>query len=159
MCDTKHDIVDTEFRVISRSLWAGWMDQLQNEGDRIAFTLNLAAGGGLLLGFMHPAFLLSAVPTTAAALASVEHKHYSVFGIAVVALLATSGCRQQVAAPTLDRAMLAGEKGKTPEEVQASIRAATRYQDPRRGWKPNGIDIQGGQVMPKARSEADNAAR
>ena len=163
MCDTKHDIVDAEFRVISRSLWAGWMAQLQNQGDRIAFTLNLAAVlvclGGLLLGFMHLAFLLSAALATAAALASVEYKHYSLFGIALVALLATSGCSQQVAAPTRDRAMLAGEKAKTPEEVQASIRAATRYQDPRRGWKPNGIDIQGGQVMPKARSEADNAAR
>ena len=163
MCDTNHDIVDAEFRVISRPLWAGWMAQLQNEGDRIAFTLNLAAGlvclGGLLLGFMHLAFLLSAVLATAAALASVEYKHYSLFGIAVVALLATSGCSQEVAAPMRDRAIRAGAKAKTPDEVRASIRTATRYQDPRRGWKPKGIDIHGGQVRPKARSEADNAAR
>lgn len=160
MRNTEKDVIDAEFRVISRSLWAGWMAQLPHKNDRIAFILCLAAPltviGAVLTGFPYLAFLFSSLLATAAALVSTEYKRFSILGGAVVALLATSGCSKELAAHAPERVVLASEEAEMPAEAQANIRAATKYRDPREGYTPKGIDIQGGQVKLQDDREVDH---
>ncbi|MDG2517373.1 hypothetical protein [Lysobacter soli] len=158
-CDI--DIIDAEFRVIGRSCWAGWMAH-PNKRDRSAFVCSviapLAVLGGLLLGFIHFAFLAAVLIVTVGCLVSTEWQRYGVLGLVVASLLATSGCSQETT-PEPPRATLASEQqAKSPEEVQASIREATKYRDPREGVMPKGIDILSGEVKAKDDKDATHEA-
>lgn len=159
-CDI--DIIDAEFRVIGRLRWAGWMAQFPNKRDRFAFVCSVIAPlvvlGGVLLGFIHFAFLAAVLVVTVGCLVSTEWQRYGVLGLVVASLLATSGCSQETTSEP-PRATLASEQEiKSPEEVQASIREATKYCDPREGLKPKRIDILSGDVKAKDDREATHEA-
>ena len=70
------DIIDAEFRVISRSRWADWMAQFPNKRDRLAFVCTvmapLALLGGLVMGFLHFAFLGAVLICTVGCLVSTQ---------------------------------------------------------------------------------------
>ncbi|RDY66719.1 hypothetical protein DX912_11380 [Lysobacter soli] len=160
-CDI--DIIDAEFRVIGRPRWAGWMAQFPNKRDRFAFVCSviapLAVLGGVLLGFVHFAFLAAVVIVTVGCLVSTEWQRYGALGLMVASLLATIGCSQETTHEP-PRATLASEQqAKSTEEAQASIREATRYRDPREGLKPKGIDILSGEVNAKGDKDATHEAR
>jgi hypothetical protein len=160
-CDI--DIIDAEFRVIGRSRWACWMAQFPNKRDRFAFVCSviapLAVLGGMLLGFIHFAFLAAVLIVTVGCLVSTEWQRYGLLGLVVASLLATSGCSQETM-PEPPRATPASEQqAKSPDELQASIREATKYRDPREGLKPQGIDILSGEVKAKDDKDATNEAR
>ncbi len=156
---SSHDIeiIDADFRVIGRPRWAGWLAQFPNNCDRFAFGCSvmapLALLGGLMLGFFNIAFLAAVAIVAIGCLVSTEWKRYGVLGLMVATLLVTSSCRQEAAAPEATRAMLASEQAKSPEEVQASIREATKYQDSSEESEPRGIDILSGEV--KAKDDKD----
>jgi len=156
-------IVDAEFRVIGRSRWAGWMAQFPNKRDRFAFVCSviapLAVLGGILLGFIHFAFLAAALIVTVGCLVSTEWRRYGVLGVVVASLLATSGCSQETTIPTPTRATLASEQARSPDQVQASIREATKYRDPREGLTPKGVDMLSGEVKAKDDKDANDEAR
>lgn len=157
-------ITDADFRVIGRSRWAGWMAQFTNKRDRFAFVCNVIAPfavlGGVLLGFIHAAFLAAVLIVTIGCLVSTERQRYGVLGLVVASLLAVSGCSQETTMRAPTRATLASEQQvKTPEEVQASIREATTYRDPREGLKPKGIDMLTGKVKAKDDKDATDEVR
>lgn len=157
-------IIDADFRVIGRSRWAGWMAQFPNKRDRFAFVCSvvapLAVLGGLLLGFIHSAFLAAVLIVTLGCLVSTEWQRYGVLGLVVASLLATSGCSKETTMPAPTRTTLASEQqAKSPEEVRASIREATKYRDPREGLKPKGIDMLSGEVKSKGDKDATDEAR
>ena len=157
------DIIDAEFRIIGRSRWAGWMAQFPNKRDRFAFVCSiiapLAVLGGVLLGFFHFAFLAAVLIVTVGCLVSTEWQRYGVLGLVVASLLATSACSQE-ATPEPQRATLANDRqAKSPEEVRASIREATKYRDPRQGVTPKGIDILSGEVKNKDEKDTTHEAR
>lgn len=147
------EIVDAEFRVIGRPHWTDWKIFFPQQRDRFAFVCSVIAPlvvlGGVLLGFIHSAFLAAVLIVTVGCLVSTEWRPYGVLGVMVSALLATSGCSQE-ATPEPPRDRLASEQqAKSPEGVQASVREATRYRDPRGELKPKGIDILSGEVKAK----------
>ena len=75
--------------------------------------------------------------------------------LAVASLLATSGCSKETTMPDPTRTTLASEQqAKSPEELRASIREATKYRDPREGLKPKGIDMLSGEVKSKGDKDA-----
>jgi len=157
------DIVDAEFRVVGRPHWTDWKIRFPNKRDRFAFVCSgiapLVVLGGVLLGFIHFAFLVAVLIVTIGCLVSTEWQRYGALGLLVASLLATSGCSQETM-HELPRATLASEQqAKSPEEAQASIRGATRYRDPREGLKPKVIDILSGEVNAKGDKDATHEAR
>jgi len=157
------EIVDAEFRVVGRPHWTDWKIRFPDKRDRFAFICSAIAPlvvlGGVLLGFVHFAFLNAVVIVTAGCLVSTEWQRYGVLGLVLASLLATSGCSSQDVTPEPSRATLAGEQqAMSSEEVQASIREATRYRDPRESLKPKGIDVLSGEVQPKDEKDATHEA-
>lgn len=144
------DIVDAEFRVVTRSRWADWTNRLPNRTDQLAFLCVLLASvvllGCLLASHHRLAVLYAVLLCTIGCLLSTGWRRYGALGVVLMALLSTTGCGAEAQAPMQARAMLASEKVQTPYEVQSRIRAATKYRDPREGWEPKRIDISNGAV-------------
>ncbi len=157
------DIIDAEFRVLGRPHWTDWMVRFPDNRDRFAFVCSviapLAVLGGLVLDHLQVAILGAVALCTVGCLVSTQWKRYGLLGLVVMGLLSINGCSQERAAPEPQRAVLASEMGKTPKEVKASIREATKYRDPREGMKPKGIDILSGEVKAKDSKDASHEAR
>jgi len=156
------DIIDAEFRVVGRSRWAAWMAQFPSKHDRFAFTCTATAPfallGGLLLGFFDLAFFGAVLLCAVGCLASTEWKRYGVVGLVLAVLLATAGCRPLGTSDSASAAW-ATEKTKAPKEVQASIREATKYRDPRQSLTVKGIDVLNGGVATNSAKELKHEVR
>ncbi|PPU05234.1 hypothetical protein XacyCFBP2565_21980, partial [Xanthomonas arboricola pv. corylina] len=72
-----------------------------------------------------------------AAMLTEQHKPIGLASLALAVLLATTGCSKAPEPLSPDHTE------KTQAEVQASIREATKYRDPRAGFKPKPIVVGG----------------
>lgn len=137
---------DVEFRVVTTRPRRRRLPQLPDVGDRLALVFCFLSLGSLslwpLLGLMNGAFIVATLLSSAACLVSSEWKRYAVVGLLVAALLCTSGCTD--ARPT---DVTSSERIDASTGPSASIREATRYQDPRLGHLPKKIDLLRGEVV------------
>ncbi|MCL1574860.1 hypothetical protein M3O56_18725, partial [Xanthomonas nasturtii] len=168
-------------RVITPSRWNSWMAQLPNRQERIAFGMVAAAAAIVIAGLSFGLFLMNGpAPLMAffgesepsrgagasvihtviigavilagvACLLTESHKRLGVIAMILAALLMSSGCSKAPEPPQAAQE----HPVRTQEEVNASIREATRYRDPRAGFKPKPIAAPGA-MEPQ---ESNNAGR
>ena len=147
---------DVEFRVVTTRPRRRRFPQLLDGGDRIALVFCLLSLASLslwpLLGLMTEAFIVATLLSSAGCLVSSEWKRYAAVGLLIAALLGTSGCTE--ARPT---DLTSSQRNAAPAGASsASIREATRYQDPRLGHRPKKIDILRGAVVRDRQGEVIN---
>ncbi|WP_407549682.1 hypothetical protein [Xanthomonas euvesicatoria] len=141
-----NDIIDAEFRVIPASRLDAWRLQLPRRQDRIGYVLAAVAGlavvAGVLTGHMVGGFTAGLVLAGIAAMLTEQHKPIGLASLGLALMLATTGCSKEPAP------LSESQPVKTEAEVQASIREATKYRDPRAGFKPKPIVVGGATQEP-----------
>ena len=147
---------NVEFRVVTTRPRRRRLPQLPDRGDRLALVFCFLSLGSLslwpLLGLMPEAFIAANLLIGAACLVSRELKRYAYVGLLITALLGTSECTE--ARPT---DLTSSDRiGASTGPSSASIREATRYQDPRLGHRPKKIDILRGAVVRDRQGEVIN---
>ncbi|CAD2265252.1 hypothetical protein X12_004525 (plasmid) [Xanthomonas arboricola] len=136
-----NDTIDAEFRVIPASRLDAWRLQLPRLQDRLGYVLAAVAAvaivAGVLTGHMVAGFVAGLALVGVAAMLTEEHKAKGLGALAMAVVLATSGCSKE------PEDLAPAHTEKTQAEVQDSIRQATRYRDPREGFKPKPLPVPG----------------
>jgi len=149
--------IDVHHSIIERARRRTWRAQIPQRCDRIALLVCAMAPVALLiwplLDLRNEAFALAALLCGGACLISSEWKTLGLASLAIASLLATSGC---VSSETSSRATSVSTS-RDMSAVDASIREATRYQDPRLGYTPKKIDIVKGEAAGGDKEDAIHA--
>ncbi|KLA49990.1 hypothetical protein [Xanthomonas euvesicatoria] len=151
---SSNDIIDAEFRVIPASRLDAWKIQLPSTQERIGFVLAAIAGaaviGGVLTGHLFGGFIAGLMLVGIAAMLTEQHKPLGLASLGLAVMLATTGCSKDPAP------LAADHTEKSQDEVQASIREATKYHDPRAGFKPKPIVV-GGAAQEPAKEKGNDS--
>lgn len=143
------DVIDVAFRVIEPARRASTQSDFP-----LAVLLSLACmlsiGGGTYLGAPVTGMGVAVLLCSLATLTTPSHKHLAPVGFAIALAIGLSACTP---APPPAAA------GKDKAAIDASIRAATRYEDPRKGWTPRPMTLPGREQPSEQPKEAGHESR
>ena len=125
------DVIDVAFCVIEPALRASTQSGFPLAG-LLTLACMLSIGGGVYLSVPVTGMGVAILLCSFATLTTPSHKHLAPVGFAVALAIGLSACTP---APPPAAA------GKDKAATDASIRAAMRYEDPRKGWTPKPMTL------------------